>query len=290
MKLGILGPGEKAIGYTTKRLLEEGKKAFKQVDIVPAVDVKLKIDDKLDAVLGKKSLKDYDYILPRIDSKRAAIGYPIVRFLDSLGVKKPYSSETVLMAHNKFLTLQRLVENGIKVPKTYLTGSKKSAMELVKKEKLPIILKLLSGFGGQGVIFMESREAALTAIDTLRTLKQEVCLEEYIQNPGEDYRGIVAGEEIIASYKRIASEGEKRANLYAGGKAKAFKLGGDMEEIVLKSAEAIGSKICAVDMIRGKETYVIEVNINPGIKGIEKATNINVAQRMIDFVHSELKS
>lgn len=289
MIVGILGPGEKAIGYTTKRLLEEGKRVFKKIELIPVVDVKLKVDKKLDAIFNKKSLKKYDYILPRIDSKRAVIGYPVIRFLDALDVKKPYRAETILIAHNKFLTLQKLVEYNIKVPKTYLTGSKKSATEIIKKEKLPIILKLLSGFGGQGVIFMESREAALTAIDTLRTLKQEVCLEEYIPNPGEDYRGIVAGEEIIASYKRIASEGEKRANLYSGGKAEAFKLSGDMEEIVLKSAKAIGSKICAVDMIRGKEIYVIEVNINPGIRGIEKATNINVAQRMIDFVYRELK-
>jgi ribosomal protein S6--L-glutamate ligase len=35
---------------------------------------------------------------------------------------------------------------------------------------------------------------------------------------------------------------------------------------------------------------VLEVNINPGIQGIEKTTGINVAKRMIDFVKKELRA
>lgn len=289
MKLAILGPGPEYIRYTTTRLLEEGKKIFKDVELIPLIDVKLEIDRGLDAVHKKASLKKYDYILPRIDSKRAIIGYPVLRFLDTLGVRKPYPAETILLAHNKFLTLEVLVKKGIPVPKTFLTGSKQSAKEIIDKEGLPIVLKLLSGFGGEGVMFMESKEAASSAIETLKTLKQEILLEEYIQNKGEDIRGIVAGNEIIASYKRLAPPQEKKTNIHAGGRAKTFKLTPEMEEMVIKSAEALNAKICAVDMIQGEELYVVEVNINPGLEGIEKTTNINVAQSIINFVKSEIK-
>ena len=290
MKLAILGPSEEKIGYSTKKLVEEAEKVFDEVVLIPVIDVKLRITKELDAIYKGKSLKRFDYILPRIDSKRAVVGYPVVRFLDYLGTKKPYPAETILIAHNKFLTLERLVRNDVLVPQTYLAASKKSAKEVMKRMKLPIILKLLSGFGGMGVMFMESKEAARSALDTLKTLQQEVIMEEYIENPGEDIRGIVAGNEVIASYKRIAAPEEKRANIHAGGRGEAFALTKEMEEIVLKSAQAIGSKICAVDMIRGKNgVYVTEVNINPGIEGIEKATNINVAQRIINYIMSELK-
>ena len=51
--------------------------------------------------------------------------------------------------------------------------------------------------------------------------------------------------------------------------------------MALKSAEAIGSRICAIDILDdGKNPCVIEVNINPGLEGIEKATGIDVAQRL----------
>jgi len=290
MKVAILGPGKNASGYSTNRLLEEAKKAGTKAKLIPLIDVKLVIKNKLDALYEKKSLSDFDYALPRIDSKRASVGYPIIRFLDELGMMKPYSAESVIIAHNKFITLERLVANGIEVPDTYMTGSKRSALEILDRYKMPVMLKLLSGFGGQGVMLMESKEAAKSVIETMNTLKQEILIEKFLPNPGEDMRGIVAGDEIIAGFKRIAAEGESRANIKAGGRGVAFNLGSEMEEICFKSAKAIGAKICAVDMIETKgKINVLEVNINPGIEGIEKATNINVAQKMIEFVKSEVK-
>jgi ribosomal protein S6--L-glutamate ligase len=291
MKIAILGPGPNVIGYTTKRLLEEAKKVFKKTELIPLIDIKLKVNDGVKAYYGKKSLDEWDYILLKIDSKRAGIGYPIVRFLDSMGVNKQYPAETVLLAHNKFLTLEVLGKNKLPVPDTYMTGSRNSAKEIIGKQKLPMILKLLSGFGGQGVIFIESKEAANTVIETMKTLKQEILIEEFVPNPGEDIRGIVAGDEVIASYKRIAAKGEKKSNIYAGGRAESFKLTEEMNEIVLKCAKVMNIKIGAVDMIQNKkgELFVTEVNINPGIQGLEKVTNLNVAQRIVEYIKTQIK-
>jgi ribosomal protein S6--L-glutamate ligase len=291
MKLAVLGPGPSVMGYTTKRLLEEAKKVFRQTELIPLIDIKLKVNDGVDAIYRKKSLNEWDYLLLKIDSKRAGIGYPIVRFLDTMGVRKQYPAEAVILAHNKFLTLQKLAENKLPVPDTYMTGSRDSAKEIISKQKLPMILKLLSGFGGQGVIFIESKEAANTVIETMNTLKQEILIEEYVPNPGEDIRGIVAGEEVIASYKRIAARGEKKANIYAGGRAESYKLTEEMNEVVLKCAKVMNIKIGAVDMIvnnKGK-VFVTEVNINPGIEGIEKVTNLNVAQRIVEYIKTQIK-
>lgn len=139
-------------------------------------------------------------------------------------------------------------------------------------------------------MIIESQDAAKTVIDTMQTLKQQILIEKFVDNPGEDIRGIVAGNEIIASYKRIASKDDKRANIYAGGRAVVFKLTPEMEEMAIRSTKAVDSKICAVDMVQGNDgkVSVIEVNINLGLRGIEKTTSINVAQRIIDFVKSEM--
>lgn len=290
MDVAILGPGQQAQSPTTARLLEEGKGIFKHTDLVPLIDVKLKIDNGLDAVYKKKSLKDYEYILPRIDSVRAEIGFLVMSFLDDMELQKPYPASTILIAHNKFLTLEKLARVGIHVPKTFLTGSQKSAKDILDKQKLPIILKLLSGFGGQGVMFMESKIAAESAIETMKNLKQQILLEEYVKNPGEDIRAIVAGDEIVAAYKRVAASGEKKANIHAGGRGEKFVLTEEMQDIVFKCGKAIDSRLYAVDMIEGKDgPLVIEVNINFGLSGVEKTTDINVAKRIIEFVKSEIK-
>jgi len=290
MKIGILGPAERFTGYTTKKLLEEGKKQMKNVEIIPVSDIVLGVNDGMEAKWGRKNLEDFDYILPRIDSKRAGIAYPVFRFLDGTDVKKPYKARTILTAHNKFLTLMELSRRKIPVPETQITGSKEKAFKLIDKQKLPIIMKLLSSFGGEGVMIMESKEAAKATIHTMKTLRQEILIEEFLPNAGEDIRGIVAGEEVIASFKRVSAKGEKKANIHLGGRGVDFKLTQEMEEIVLSSAKAVGARICAIDIVESEGTpYVIEANINPGIKGIEKATNINVAQRIINYVKSEAK-
>ena len=98
MKFAIMGPSPEFAGNTTRRLLEEARKQFRKVEYVPVKEVVLTGGKKASAKYGKKSLEDYDYILPRIDSKRAEIGYPIMRFLDEAGVSKPYPAMTILVA------------------------------------------------------------------------------------------------------------------------------------------------------------------------------------------------
>lgn len=291
MNIAVLGPRESEVGYSTKRIVEEAKKEFKKAKFMPLIEVILKTDRKgLHAFYQKEDLSKYDYFIPRIDSKRAEVGYPVMRFIETLGVNKPYMAETVLIAHNKFLTLEQLAKHGVPIPETYLTSSKESASEIINKVKLPAVIKLLSGFGGEGVLIVDSKEAFKSIVETMKILKQEMLIEKFVPNPGEDIRGIMAGDDIIASYKRIAAQGEKKANIHLGGRSISYKLTPELEEIVFKSGEAIKSKLCAVDIIVGKDgPQVIETNINFGLKGIEKTTNINVAKRIIEFVKDELK-
>ncbi len=289
-KLCVLAPKATEIGYSTKRLVEEAKKDFK-VRLVPIVDVVLSAGEGIDATYGKDTLKKFDYILPRIDSKRSRVGYPVMRFLDHMGVKKPYPAETVLLAHNKWLTLEQLAMYDVPIPDTYLVSSKESAPSVLDKLRLPAVIKMLGGFGGEGVLIVDSKEAFQSVVKTMKSLRQEILIEKFMESSGEDIRGIVAGDEIIASFKRIAAQGEKKANIHLGGKAVSYKLTSEMEEICHKSAEAMKTKLCAVDMLSTKDgVNAIEVNINFGLHGIEKTTNINVARRIIEFIKSELGS
>lgn len=290
MRIAILGPSPKVASHSTMRLIDEARKQFRCVDVIPVAEVVLSVGKSAKAVFGRRDLSDYDYILPRIDSKRAEVAYPVFMHLDRQAVKKPYPASTILVAHNKFLTLMELSRRKIPVPETWITGSKAAAAKIVNARKLPIIMKLLSGFGGEGVMIMESREAAKATMHTMKTLRQEVLIEDYLPNHGEDIRAIVAGDDVIASFKRIAKPGSKKANIHLGGRGVDFKLTPEMVEISLKSAKAVESKICAVDVVMSKgRPYVIEVNINPGLKGIEKATDLNVGKRIIDYVKSEVK-
>ena len=74
-------------------------------------------------------------------------------------------------------------------------------------------MKFPQGTQGKGVMFAESIESASSMLDALSTLKQPVLIQEYIDTDGVDVRVIVIGDEVVAAMKRVATSGEKRANV-----------------------------------------------------------------------------
>ncbi len=290
IKKSLLVTGPMSPGESTKMLLKEAGAIFKKVSYVPVSRILLKLSNKKAEMTNEgKDLSKYDYCLPRIDSKRAQHGYHVIRFMDMIDMKKPYSAETILIAHNKFMTLETLRKADVPIPVTYLIDSIETAKRVLKKMKYPIVVKIVDSFGGLGVMMFDDNESALSAIEMLKSLRQQIIVEEFIKNPGEDIRAFVVNGEIVASMKRVAQRDETRANILLGGKGKYMKLTGDAKDIAIKAAAASGSDIVAVDIIESPDgPKVIEININPGIKGIQKAVNTNVAKTIIDFIAEEV--
>ena len=59
------------------------------------------------------------------------------------------------------------------------------------------------------------------------------------------------------------------------------------EEIdtAIRAAKAMGLKIAGVDLLRSNHgPVVMEVNSSPGLEGIESATGIDVAGKIIEFI------
>ncbi|MBI5347614.1 MAG: RimK family alpha-L-glutamate ligase [Candidatus Aenigmarchaeota archaeon] len=291
LKKSIFITGPVNPGKSTKMLISEAEQVFKTVAYVPVNKILLKLSDKkAEMSYEGKDLSKFDYCLPRIDSKRAQHGYHVIKFMDMIDIKKPYSAETILIAHNKFMTLETLRKADIPIPVTYLIDSIDTAKSVLEKMEYPIVVKIVDSFGGLGVMMFDDKETALSAIDMLKSLRQQLIVEEFIKNPGEDIRAFVVGGKIVASMKRIAQRDETRANILLGAKAKYIKITGEMEDIALKAASASGSDIVAIDMIESPDgPKVMEININPGIKGIQKAVNINMAKIIIDFVAEEVQ-
>lgn len=290
-KLLIAAP--RNLSGTTKMLVDEAKRIF-DVRFAPLYDITLSASDgKLRILHEGQNITDIDYFLPRIDSFRAYYGYQIVNAFDAFpAVKKPYSAKTVTVAHDKFLTTAELIAKKIPVPPTYLLKTKKSISALVEKINFPIMIKLMAGSGGVGVMYAANKEEMESVIQSMNVLKQEVLVQEYVSSGRvEDLRLLVAGGDIIGAMKRVARPGETRANIKMGGKGVRYEPTPEIKELAVRSAEAIGAKICAIDIIESKSgPLVIEANINPGIRGLAKATDTNIARKIIAYVSQEIGS
>lgn len=63
------------------------------------------------------------------------------------------------------------------------------------------------------------------------------------------------------------------------------KLDAEMEELAVKSAELLGCEIAGVDLlVADGKPYVIEVNSQPGWRGIQSVTRKNIAVEIAKYV------
>jgi ribosomal protein S6--L-glutamate ligase len=90
--------------------------------------------------------------------------------------------------------------------------------------------------------------------------------------------------------KRQGKEGEFRSNLHRGGSAKLIKLTRAEKAAALKAAKTLGLAIAGVDMLQSKRgPLILEVNSSPGLEGIEKATGVDIAGKIIEYVEKNAK-
>jgi len=82
-----------------------------------------------------------------------------------------------------------------------------------------------------------------------------------------------------------------KTNLSLGAKPVSINLDEELENLAVKAAEVIGCKVTGVDILEGpKGPVVVELNSQPGWRGLQSVTKINIANQIIEFILSELKA
>lgn len=233
-----------------------------------------------------KILEKVDCVLPRTGASINNYGVAVLTQFEMKEIPVINSSTAILRTRNKLRAIQWMTRHNIDMPKTVFirqTSGLKAAIEAVGG--FPVILKLLSGTQGIGVMIAENYRTIESTLDTLWSLGQDILLQECIQESlGKDVRVIVAGDKVIAAMTRNARIGEFRSNIHRGGVGAQMELTEEYRETAVKAAKATKLEIAGVDMLVGRDgPKVIEVNSSPGLEGIEAATGINVAQRMLEY-------
>lgn len=281
MKAAVISLGSVSSQWTVEAM----KKYFDKVDAIDVRGLEINLGKKeIEILYNNKPLGEYDCIYVKGSFRYAQI----LRVLTSAYSKKcylPLKAETFTLGHNKLLTQLKLQEEGIPMPKTYLSSTAKSAKKLLENMNYPIIMKFPEGSHGKGVMYADSFASANSILDALLTLNQPFIIQEYIETDGIDMRAFVVGDKVVASMKRIASKEEKRSNIHAGGTGEPIELDRETKKIAIKTAKALECDICGVDILEsGKGPLVIEANLSPGLQGITKSTKINVADKIAKFL------
>ncbi|MGZ3713466.1 MAG: ATP-grasp domain-containing protein, partial [Bdellovibrionota bacterium] len=150
--------------------------------------------------------------------------------------------------------------------------------------KFPMVMKLLQGSQGIGVMLGHDRASVESVMSTLLGFDKDLILQEYVKEAGgSDVRVLVIGGKVIAAMRRTARKGEFRANVHRGGWGESLtRLPKGYERMALIAAKAVGLDIAGVDLLESATgPKLLEVNSSPGFQELEKATGINVAEKMI---------
>ncbi len=286
MKIAILSQDSSL--YSTRRLREAGEQRGHEIRIVNYLRCYMNITAHKPSVMyNGKPLENVEAIIPRIGASRTFYGTAVVRQFEVMGVFSANDSQAISRSRDKLRTLQILARNGIGLPVTGFAHATQDIDGLIETVGgAPLVIKLLEGTQGIGVVLAETHQAAKSVIEAFRGLEANILVQEYIKEAnGADIRCFVVGNKVIASMKRQGAEGEFRSNLHRGGKAERIKLTPEERSVAIRSAKAMGLSIAGVDLLRSDHgPVVMEVNSSPGLEGIEKATGVDVATKIIEFV------
>ena len=289
MKVAILSRDHKL--YSTRRLVEASKALGHEVHVIDYLRCYMEITaDAPKVVFQGEYLENYDAVIPRIGASHTFYGTAVVRHLEMQGLYSIADSQAILMSRDKLRCLQILSRSEVDLPVTGFAHSTKDSDRLIDLAGgVPIVIKLIEGTQGTGVILAETRSAARAVIEAFRDLEVNILVQEYIEEAkGADIRCLVVGNNVIASMKRQAPAGEFRSNLHQGGMGMPVTLSEEEKETAVRATRAIGLGIAGVDLLRSERgPLVMEVNSSPGLEGIEKVTQLDVAKKILQFVEKQ---
>ncbi|MCC2097082.1 MAG: 30S ribosomal protein S6--L-glutamate ligase [Hyphomicrobiales bacterium] len=274
--------------YSHKRLKEVAETRGHTFDILNTKRLVINIARSKPAVyLDGEKLPMYDAVIPRIGASITFYGLAVLRQFEVMGVYPVNESVAIGRSRDKLRSLQLLARKGIGLPVTMFANDARHVEQIIEMVGgPPVVIKLLEGTQGVGVVLAETAKSAKSVIEAFSGAKVNILVQEFIKEAGgSDIRCFVVGDKVVASMRRQGAEGDFRSNLHRGGSASKVKITKEERAAAVGAAKAMGLNVCGVDMLRSNHGPVImEINSSPGLEGIEKATGVDVAGKIIEFI------
>ena len=288
LKLAVLSRGPRL--YSTRRLVQEAKLRGIDVEVTDPMKFSLFVDDGAIDIHYAGEPFTHDAVIPRIGHSITKHGVAVLRHMEQLGIWTANTGQGILQSRDKLHASQILARNKIPVPKTtYVRDSIDVEPAIDFVGGLPVVIKVTQGTQGQGVFLRHTVHESRSLIQGLLLTGKSVLVQEYIaESHGKDIRALVVGDRVVAAMRRKARGREFRSNYHLNGTVEKVEISEEFEQQAVRAARVLGLNIAGVDLLEGNNGPLdLEVNSSPGLEGIEKASGVNVAGEIIDYVTSE---
>ena len=231
--------------------------------------------DEVDAVLAR--------IIPSGSLEQIIFRVDALHRLEDRGVRVMNSPRAIERTVDKFWTSTLLEQCGVPTPETVVCDNPEEAMAAFRALG-DVIVKPLFGSMGLGMVRVSDEEMAFRVFRTIEQIRGVYYLQRTINHAGVDIRAFVIGGRVMGAIERRSTGW--RTNLARGGTARSVVLSEEWSALAVRAAAAAGADYAGVDLLADGDgkVYVLEVNGIPGWKGLQEATGIDVAGRLIDFL------
>ncbi len=289
MKIAILSRAPRC--YSTRRLREAGEARGHKVRVLDTFSCSIGLETGAPEIYYKgRRVGRYDAILPRIGASISFYGTAVVRQFEQMGVYSLAASHAISVARDKLRSMQILSRHDIGLPATAFVRDRREILPAIERiGGAPVIIKLLEGTQGIGVILAENVKIAEAIIETLQGARQNVLIQKFVaESKGRDVRAFIVGERVVAAMRRTATGQEFRSNVHRGGATEPLTLDPTYERTAVHAAQILGLRVAGVDMLESSDgPRVMEVNASPGLEGIERATGVDVAGEIMEYLERQ---
>ncbi|MCL4109053.1 UNVERIFIED_CONTAM: hypothetical protein GTU68_032176 [Idotea baltica] len=290
MKLGILSCNSRC--YSTRRLREAAEQRGHKVKVLNTLKFAIDLQKASpDLYFRQKQLTVFDAVLPRIGTSISYFGTAVVRQFEQMDVFSANSSAGISNSRDKLRSLQILSRHQIGIPQTTFVRDKKDVLPAIERVGgAPVVIKLIEGTQGIGVLLAETVKSAEAIIELLQSQKQSVLIQKFVsESKGKDIRAFVVGDQVVAAMRRVAQGQEFRSNVHRGGLTEPVLLDEEYCQTAIRAAQIMGLRVAGVDMLESNDgPQIMEVNSSPGLEGIERCTQLDIAGAIIDYIAAQV--
>lgn len=213
----------------------------------------------------------------------------VLHALAQLGVVVWNDARAIERCVDKSMTSFLLARAGVPTPPTWTIESLEKAQALVEREarRGPLVLKPLFGAQGEGLRLIRRAEdlpdpEGVAGVYYLQRFQSSATADF------RDYRLFVLRGRVVAAMMRSASTWI--TNVKQGGRPAPLAPDPEMKRLAVAAAAAVGAAIAGVDILVGGDgaPLVLEVNSMPAWSGLQKVTEISLAEAIASELMDEL--
>jgi len=214
-------------------------------------------------------------------------GLSALQILNSWGIPTVNRARVAEICGNKLMTTSALEKARIPQPRTLAAFTPQAALAAIETLGYPVVLKPVVGSWGRMLSKINDRDAAETILEhkaTLGSYQHSIFyIQEFIEKPDRDIRAFVMGDQTVCAIYRNSQHWI--TNTARGGTGEICPVTPEIDDLCVRSAQAVGGGVLAVDLIEDPQRgfLVNEINHTMEFHTTVPLTGIDLPGLFVDY-------